>query len=579
MSNDPNAVSENNTNGKTNFSTTIIGNPRPRKKEKAWWCLLCLKSGRKSRLQLFQIGFNEAIYLCPEKKCPYPMDDINSVIVSRDLQELYHSMHPTSSQRHSSGNHTEKERVINSLPTSMPRVIPTETPKMPTLSKENTTNIRLDSISSLTENLLSEKRNQSSYSRRYSNSYDDVFTNGNYSQHSRNGSLMNGHSKDNESIYLSKRFDKHSRLKNVLPGEIDFEDTERRLHPYSSNKRFIGNNKDKNRQNISFPIRKIDKTLMKVSGIELNKKFEPFTITKPGEKEAEKTRSESKSNENDDGNETKEETMKISTSINPNSIMNVDNTNEPEPITNGHQPNIEGIQILNTQSDQQALPEASQPYDMQQQTIKCPLEPISNELFANHTQQRSDFLSSNDNNYHVDANYSMAWPQQDNNPYYNQQFMSPSHFDQFNTMMQPIMGPYQTDVIPPPHNFIPQQDFQPDPFYYPTSGGPLFNNYDNNWHDIELDNFIDSLNNPNFSFKDDLMDVETDIYSTLIPETHFEPDINISNQFDFPKMNSTSTDAANTDQPNLPTEDQTISVENEAPTKIDTPSQGSLVVK
>ncbi|XP_077990028.1 uncharacterized protein LOC144444475 [Glandiceps talaboti] len=54
------------------------------------WCPLCEKIGSKRRLKLFQINLEEAVWICDNDKCPYPLGtgSVSGVIVQRKSSEI-----------------------------------------------------------------------------------------------------------------------------------------------------------------------------------------------------------------------------------------------------------------------------------------------------------------------------------------------------------------------------------------------------------------------------------------------------------------------------------------------------------
>ena len=445
---------------------------RPRKKDKAW-CLLCLKSGRKSKLQLFQIGSNEAMYLCSNETCPYPLlmtEDLHGSVVTRDLSELkVTSPHETNSGRFHS---------TNNFPTSMPIVVPVEVQKIPIIQKE-------DTIPKRTPNLMKDISDDSLLQFRIWMRDKKRPIRNNSITHDE--ASKNEEQKEKADISVGKRPRVRS---NHFEG-----DSETELGPKNKIESHSHKLSSKAHRHFSTPsIRKIDKTLMEASGVNVDKKFEPFKITPKNEipkpvspvpQEPELTAEDKIINNEDPLVEpTTEElsTMNVE-SQSQNSILQINNNTNDIPIENNipnhvngeeHTTHVPPLDLVHMNSQMLS------PEQWHQPQIHPPHMAIQNGHVNNplyHTSLIPPPL-------YLHSNYPMMPPQ------YNSLIPPPSNYHNMATSLQSPLSP-----IPHTPNDYVISPSDPSQFYYPDS---LYADYTDQWEELDLTNMLDSIDTNQF---------------------------------------------------------------------------------
>ena len=430
---------------------------RPRKRDKGL-CLLCMKSGRKSRLQLFQIGSNEAMYLCSNETCPYPVsmfDDLHSSVVSREITEL-----KISSPQKTIG---ERPSTTTNFPTSMPLVVPVEVQKIPTMPKEDV-HFKRSSVGDITEDRLNQFKVWMQSKKQSSRSCS-------LTQESRNV-YRNGDLKEKEYLLANKRV----RIRNNY-ADTDFKTDTAARSRLASNSNKISSRSDKN-FSTSRSIRKIDKTLMEASGVDVNKKFEPFKIT-PKETLPEPT---------------PEVTDLSQETINHEEDPLVDNGENVMDSQVFHTPlenNVHNNHTENTVPDNMAStgPVQNNTDLMQMNSLQIPM--LSPEQWQPHTPQPM----SMQNGHHVtDPLYhsSMLPPQYIHNnynmmPQYNELLPPSANYHDMTGSVPPSL---QSPLSPMPH---PSNNYTNEQFYYPES---IYTDYSEQWEDLELTKMLDAIDMP-----------------------------------------------------------------------------------
>ncbi|KAI6645818.1 hypothetical protein LOD99_13078 [Oopsacas minuta] len=463
---------------------------RSRKRDKVW-CLLCLNSGRKSRLQLFQIGGNEAMYLCSNETCPYPVsmsDDLHSSVVSRELTELKVS----SPQKTTSGNTMKK------YPTSMPIVVPVEVQKMPTMPREDGHSKR-NSISDLTEDSILQFKLWMRGNKR-------SFRSNSLTQEESINIYKNGDLRERD-IFTSKRV----RIKSThLEADSETDVASRNRIVTHTNKL-----SSKAPRHFSTPsIRKIDKTLMEASGVNVDKKFEPFkitpkaSITKPIPEETENPSQNVLTNHEEDPLATQPETLQ-------------NNLQENNIVDNNVSNNLSGDDGIQNGTE-----------IMQMNSLQMPL--LSPEQWP-HTPQPMQMQ-----NGHVDSVYNtplIAPPPYIPNNYhmmsqYNQLIPPPSNYHNMPNSVPP--PPLQTPLSPMPQ---PTNNYTNDQFYYPDN---LYTDYAEQWDDLELTKMLDAIDMPPTDQYDPTLGIlppgtspEANMYGMMDPNTMTSPN-NITGPYDRP---------------------------------------------
>ena len=443
---------------------------RTRKREKARErCLLCVKAGRKSRLQLFQIGPNEAMYLCTEEKCPYPVsmtDDIHGSVVTRELSELKISSPPRGS--------SEKSKPLKSFPTSMPIVVPVESQKIPTIPREDMIPKR---TSSLVPEPLEEQLLQFRLWMREK-------------KHLRNNSLPHEEGREKGDGFATKR----ARVRSRQPEFVtDSEFNQVKLISHTN--KLPG---QKTRITSTSSIRKIDKTLMQASGVDFNKKFEPFTIT-PQEKLSKESASRSPEPESSSENKDTDANTQIATAQLEDPIAsNTQTETTQEGTTQSNENLIEPSHdtVLATQTTDE--PPSSVPLHpaagiLPVDSLQMPLGPQEQWQHPSTQPGNSVPLHNGDISNSLYSTNLIPPPQ-----YMDGYHMMPSH-PHYNNLIPP---PTSYPAIPPslqsPLSPIPQdaQNAYPSQFYYSDNVYQYADQWDDNQAQLELTKMLDSLDMP-----------------------------------------------------------------------------------
>eukprot|EP00800_Vazella_pourtalesii_P008295 TRINITY_DN21935_c1_g1_i1.p1 TRINITY_DN21935_c1_g1~~TRINITY_DN21935_c1_g1_i1.p1 ORF type:complete len:592 (+),score=133.77 TRINITY_DN21935_c1_g1_i1:58-1833(+) len=431
---------------------------RPGKRDKGL-CLLCMKSGRKSRLQLFQIGSNEAMYLCSNETCPYPVsmfDDLHSSVVSREITEL-----KVTSPQKTTG---ERPGTTTYFPTSMPLVVPVEVQKIPTMPKEDV-HFKRNSVGDITEDPMNQfkvwmqSKKLSSRSSSLTQESQNVYKNGDLTE--KEYSLAN----------------KRVRTRNSCADADSKTDTtaQSRLVSHS--------NRIPSRSDRSFSthrsIRKIDKTLMEASGVDVDKKFEPFRITpketlpKPTPEVTDLQSQEITNHEEDplvDNGEKAIDSQVFHTPIGNNIHDNnhtENNVPESMPSTAPIQNNTDLIQMNSLQvpmlSPEQWQPHTPQPMSMQNGHVTDPLYHSS--------MLQPQYIH---NNYNMMSQYDELLP----------------HTANYHDMTSSVPPSLQSPLSPMPH---PSNNYTNEQFYYPEG---IYTDYSEQWEDLELTKMLDAIDMP-----------------------------------------------------------------------------------
>ena len=434
---------------------------RPRKRDKGL-CLLCMQSGRKSRLQLFQIGINEAMYLCSNETCPYPVsmsDDLHSSVVSREITEL-----KVSSPKKTTG---DRPNTTTNYPTSMPLVVPVEVQKIPTMPKEDVY-FKRSSVSETTEDRMNQFKVWMQSKKGPSRSSS-------LTQESQNV-YRNGDVKEKGYFLANKRV----RIRNNYTDVDSKTDTAARSRLASHSDRFLS----KSDRNFSLQrsIRKIDKTLMEASGVDVDKKFEPFKITPketlpiPAPKVTKLQSQEITNHEEDplvDNGEQVIDSQVLHTPIendmhNNNNNRHIENNvSDNMPSTGPLQNNTDLMQMNSLQipmlSPEQWQPHTPQPMSMQNGHVTDPL-------------YHSSILPPQ----YIHNNYNMM-------PQYNELIPPPT--GNYHDMTSSVPPSLQSPLSPMPH---PSNNYNNE-FYYPEG---IYTDYSEQWEDIELTNMLDAIDMP-----------------------------------------------------------------------------------
>ena len=450
------------------------GNPgatrRPRKRDKAW-CLLCLKSGRKSKLQLFQIGSNEAMYLCSNQTCPYPLlmtEDLHGSVVTRELSELKVS----SPQESNSG----RFHPMNNFPTSMPIVVPVEVQKIPTIQKE-------DAIPKRTPNPLKDISDDSLLQfRLWMRDKKRTYRNNSFT-HEETG--KNGDPKERVDLSVGKRLRVRS---NHLEAESETESASKNRADSHPNKL-----SSKTHRHFSTPsIRKIDKTLMEASGVNVDKKFEPFKITPKNEipKPATPVPQESElideskiiNNEDPLVEPTTQKLPNIDVeSLSQNSILENNNTKDI-PVENSITDHLNGEDPTTLVQTSSVEPQMLSPEQWHQPQIPPPHMAMQNGHATDpiyHTPIIPPPL-------YLHNSYPIMPP----HPQYNNLIPPPSNYHNMATSLQSPLSP----ISHPPNDYVISPN-DPSQFYYTDN---LYPDYTDQWEELDLTNMLDSINTNQF---------------------------------------------------------------------------------
>ena len=452
---------------------------RPRKRDKAW-CLLCLKSGRKSKLQLFQIGGNEAMYLCSNETCPYPLlmtEDLHGSVVSRELTELKVS----SPQNSNCG----RLHPMNNFPTSMPIVVPVEVQKIPTIPKE-------DGIPKRTSNSINDITDDSILQfRLWMRDKKRPFRSNSLTHEEASNVGKNGELRERGDLIAGKRARVRS---NHFEADSETE---------SANKNRVDSNTNKlscrSHRHFSTPsIRKIDKTLMEASGVNVDKKFEPFKITPKDEipkppapvSQVSESLVDQRIINNEDPllEQTTQESQNINVeSQTQNSILNSNDINNI-PVENNISNHLNGED-----------PTTLGPLPDLVQMSSIPVQMLSPEQW--HQPHTHPAHMAMQNGHVTDSLYHTSlippphylhdsYPMMPPHPQYNNLIPPPSNYHSMATPLQSPLSP-----IPHASNDYALSPNDPSQFYYPDN---LYPDYNDQWDELELTNMLDSLGTNQF---------------------------------------------------------------------------------